>query len=877
MKPIKLTVNAFICYADEQIIDFTKLGETGLYLITGQTGAGKTTIFDAISYALYGEASGEARNKSEKLRSQFVDNKARTVVDFDFLSSGKKYNIRRELKPQINRDTKEITKINESVVLTLNDGTALDRDREVKVKIEEIVGLNKDQFAQIVMIAQNDFLRFLQSGTEKRTDILRRIFNTGHIKWFQERLKAEKKKADEAIQLVKRDFESRGVNPYERDTIFAEWKKQIIDGEAQQKELDEKIAAFSGDEKKIAASLALAEGIAKLFAELEAARKSEIEHIERKSEIDSLCAKKNRGEVALHSIKPTADNSHIAQNYYNEATKNLTSAMAQLETSNKALQEANETLASLTSVETAEAECITIEKKWAEASERVEKLNALVEQSNAIAEQEAILIEAQSAVESLQAEFNTADAEYKALYERFIRSQAGILARELKENVACPVCGSTTHPKPAMLSDDSINESELDKLQKTANEAKKNLENKASMCTSLIATIKTLKDAFIKDLRKVVKDITAETAAEKLTIAVGKAKDEEKELEANKNVKKNALDKLKADFVAATAKKSDSETAVAAAVSTVAVRKERAEQTKKELNDVVKKFEALLAKHNFADETDYATALLTETQLAELTKTITDHDDLGKQIQRDIKRLEGETKGKQQLDIEAIKAQEVEIKTKIIEHNAQRDILIEHVGKLKDDLKTLTKSAKEFVSAEKNLAAIKGLSDAANGKLDFETYAQVAYFERVLKAANLRLRAMSQNRYVLVRKTDAGDKRQKMGLEIDVLDAHTGKPRGVDSLSGGESFMASLSLALGLSDVVQQSAGGVHLDAMFIDEGFGTLDAEVLDLSIKTLSDMAGNNRIIGIISHVSELRERIDKRIDVSKTPTGSKIAIVG
>jgi exonuclease SbcC len=152
----------------------------------------------------------------------------------------------------------------------------------------------------------------------------------------------------------------------------------------------------------------------------------------------------------------------------------------------------------------------------------------------------------------------------------------------------------------------------------------------------------------------------------------------------------------------------------------------------------------------------------------------------------------------------------------------------------------------------------------------------MAYFERVLRAANQRLQKMSQSRYTLLRKTDSDDGRKRSGLELEVLDAFTGKVRSANSLSGGESFMASLSLALGLSDVVQQSAGGVQLDAMFIDEGFGSLDTEVLELAIRTLSEMAGANRIIGIISHITELRERIDKQVKVEKTIIGSRISIV-
>jgi exonuclease SbcC len=1028
MKPIKLTVSAFICYADEQIIDFTKLGENGLYLITGQTGSGKTTIFDAISYALYGEASSDARNKPEKLRSQYVDNKVRTVVDFDFISNGKKYNIRRELKPQISRDTKEITQLNESVVLTLTDGIRLDRDKEVKAKIEEIVGLGKDQFAQIVMIAQNDFLRFLQSGTDKRVDILRRIFNTGHIKWFQERLKTERKKSEDTLQLVKRDFESRVVDPYKRDEIFADWKNQIENGENSQRELEKQIESQGTDEKKLAAAIAVAEGIAKLFADLEKVRQDEIQHAEKKFEIDALRIRKMHGAIALHKVKPIADKSYAAQTEHKKANEQLVAAQTDAETAGKTLNEAMEMLAGLPPVEAAEALYTALEKKWTAtrekrerlnsaknddeyankqlsdakteaetaekilkeatetlvglpsveiaesahtaldkkmtlAGERLEKLNALQEQNDEIIEEETALKTAQSTVKSLQTEFTSADGKYKELYERFIRSQAGLLARELKEGEACPVCGATAHPVLATLSDENINEKELNRLQKTAEDAKIQLDKKISECAALISQIKTLKGAFIKDAKKVIKDIDADAATDKLkaeleiaeqeykklitateenkaalvklkadfvaatkrqengktasvtavalvtertkrTVETERAlnnallefekafgydkigkqierdfarlDDEYKKLKTETDKSKAALEKLKGDFVAVTKRKNDSTAALVAATTLVTERIKRAEETKAALNSAVIAFEKALEQGDFADENAYAVALLTEEKLAEITETINDYDENGKQIKRDIARLERETKDKQKPDIDKLRQDEATLIERAKDLNSERDTIVAMINRLRGDLKTLTKTAKDFVAAEKKFTAIKGVADAANGKLDFETYAQIAYFERILRAANLRLRAMSQNRYVLVRKAEAGDKRQKTGLEIDVLDAHTGKPRSVDSLSGGESFMASLSLALGLSDVVQQSAGSIHLDAMFIDEGFGSLDPEVLDLSIKTLSDMAGNNRVIGIISHVAELRERIDKRIDVDKTPIGSNIVMV-
>jgi exonuclease SbcC len=259
-----------------------------------------------------------------------------------------------------------------------------------------------------------------------------------------------------------------------------------------------------------------------------------------------------------------------------------------------------------------------------------------------------------------------------------------------------------------------------------------------------------------------------------------------------------------------------------------------------------------------------------------MKKQIAGYEKTGEQLERDIKRLEAETKDKERPDTGKLKSDIAAAGNAVENISGRRDETRIRLDQTLDKLKYLRRSSEELDRSEKEYAAVKQLSDKANGRLDFETYAQLAYFERVLRAANLRLKVMSQNRYVLLRKEDSDDKRSKMGLELEVLDSYTCKRRSANTLSGGESFMASLSLALGLSDVVQQSAGGVRLDAMFIDEGFGSLDSEVLELAIRTLQDMAGCGRMIGVISHVAELRERIDKQIFVEKTTSGSRIKLI-
>ena len=231
MKPIKLIMSAFGSYAGEETLDFNALGANGLYLITGDTGAGKTTIFDAISFALFGEASGQARDRYQMLRSDFADDKTKTFVALDFTSGKNLYGIKRAIK-----------KYGQEAVLTLPDGSCVSGDRNVKSKIAEIIGLDRGQFAQIVMIAQNDFLRFLRSGTDERVKILRSIFNTGALRLFQENLKTRKSQLDDALNLIRRDFHRYEVDPYRREEVFAAWETQVSAGKAALGDADKQLS-----------------------------------------------------------------------------------------------------------------------------------------------------------------------------------------------------------------------------------------------------------------------------------------------------------------------------------------------------------------------------------------------------------------------------------------------------------------------------------------------------------------------------------------------------------------------------------------------------------------------------------------------------------
>ena len=1006
MKPLKLTMSAFGSYADVQEVDFTELGAVGIYLITGETGSGKTTIFDAISFALFGKASGTNRDDYSMLRSDFATERTKTFVELDFVSGSNHYSISRAIK-----------KTGQDVVLILPDGTSMNGDRNIKPKITEIIGLDRDQFAQIVMIAQNDFLRFLQSNTDERLKILRRIFGTEALRQFQERLKSLVKRESDNRALLLHDFARHGVDVYKRDVIFAEWESQIKSDKSELIGIDKRLVDCDKRKQELAAALAIAEELYKKFADLSQCRQELNTHNAKADETEDIKIRAARGEVSLHRVKPLFDEAHKATINHTAALSDLTSAQEQKDSALLELQEAVEFIEDLPPLAKSQEAYSVLLKEWEAATqdlkqlltlqttrkeitekqdeltkkkkelgavqellnnlpsiddcqtelekitgevksneERLIALSALQDSYIVITHKRDELEKEQSEFEIINAHFADADEKHRALEEAFLRSQAGIIASSLIDGEPCPVCGSAEHPAPAKLSDGDISESKLKKAKELKDKAQSNREAKASERGALLTETETLTKRFIADISLLISDITIETAGALLLESISRTKSAIKDIGDKKRIADKSLSKLKDQFEKSTTKRNEltpfiaslqgetdtltkrfisdfsayipnvtwesseseliellaqtqktanelsarkeadkktldllastwdsaierkatAETAAQSAATLVAERTANEQKLLVLRDEAQSKYEAALHNNEFLNDADFKMALVSENELAALKKQVSDYEKSGSQLTRDIIRLEKETADKEQPDTALLKTESEIVSSESKTLNEKRDEINGRLNKTEGALKELRRVAVDFEKSEVTHAAIKQLADTANGKLDFETYAQMAYFERVLRAANLRLKAMSQNRYALLRKTDSDDGRKRSGLEIEVMDSYTGKARSANSLSGGESFMASLSLALGLSDVVQQSAGGIRLDAMFIDEGFGSLDAEVLELAIRTLSEMAGANRIIGIISHVAELRERIDKQVQVEKTPAGSKIHLV-
>ncbi|MCL1857806.1 MAG: SMC family ATPase [Oscillospiraceae bacterium] len=872
MKPLKLTMSAFGPYAGIETLDFKILGENGLYLITGETGAGKTTVFDAISFALFGEASGKSRDKYQMLRSDYVDEKAKTYIEFEFSSGNNLYNIKRNIK-----------KTGQDVIFILPDGTSVSGERNVKSKIAEIIGLDREQFAQIVMIAQNDFLRFLQSGTDDRVKILRSIFNTGILKYLQEKLKVKSKNFHDELAICRRDFERYNIEPYKCEEYFILWESQIKSDKSSLAEIENKLSELDKRRTDLAGEIAVAEDLAKKFFELNTARSDFITHNSESDMIKLLSERRIRGEIAIYKIKPLADKSTEAAKHLDTSYIELTKANANAEAANKELEESKKILAELPLPDNARDIFEKLKQEYNITAEKLTQLIYLKKEYGAITGNMTKLKELQIEFEKSNAGFNLLESEYKILNEAFLRNQAGILAKILTKGEPCPVCGSTEHPVPAKLSDENVTEEKLKKANDLSDDARNTRDKKASECSNLKTETDTRVKRFIKDFQfqNQIQNFTEDfhdwdKAGKILSDALMQTQIKINDLTSKKESGERELNKLSSDWETAKKRNNNAEAAYKSAITLVTEREARKTEYLKLHGETQRLYNNALKINGFDFESEYLAAIIDEKELEEIKNKIIDYEKKGGQIKSDITRLECETAGKDNPDLEKLRNESKEFQIAVSQQREKRDEIKSRLEQTAQILTELKKSSVKFAKLEEQYAAVRQLSETANGKLDFETYAQTTYFENVLNAANQRLKIMSRNRYSLLRKTDGGDGRKSTGLEIEVLDFYTGKKRPAGSLSGGESFMASLSLALGLSDVVQQSSGGIRLDAMFIDEGFGALDSEVLDLAVKTLSDIAGGSRVVGIISHVSELCERIDKQVRVEKTTSGSSIKLI-
>lgn len=847
MRPTKLVMSAFGPYADKVEVDFEKLGTKGLYLITGDTGAGKTTIFDAIVFALYGEASGDNRDNN-MFRSKYANAETETYVTLDFENKGKNYTVKRN--PEYMRPAKRgdgETKESANATLTFYDGNApITKVKEVTTKITEIIGLDKKQFNQIAMIAQGEFLKLLLTKTKERSEILRQIFATEGYKKLQDKLKEKSKKFHNEY-----DEKSRSINQYidgvkidSENPLLIKWQ-QVVENKTDAgvdetlKVLDEII-----DRDKLTASENKKQ-IKKIEKELEAINQK----LGQAETINSAIEKKEKEEKRLveNSEKLVTLEAEVLE------TKKLEPEKKQLEYQ---VEKITDTLDSYEQLE---------EIKKSLAKDKKELLKNESAKIYFIKNAITLLEQKQRKLEEVKNEFKQKNLElvslqtdYQDKYQIFVNEQAGMLAKDLKDDMPCPVCGSLKHPKLATLTENAPTKEQLEKLKNSVENKEKTVSKISQQIAEENTQIQVAEKETILKIESVFGKISIDDAKEKLEkeiqsknlANIGKAVDGFENQDIDKNIQNLKMEIGKKEV---------------------------------EINEIAKNLQ-------------YETVKEAKENIALLSKKISDinnrQTDSNEKYQKCIGDIDGSKKIIATLedslkDAPAIDTKQLEDEKKELIYNgnvfkkAEKDAEFRYNTNVSAQ-KEIQKQYNSLKEVEEQWNMVKSLSNTANGNLNgkdkiyLETYVQMHYFDEIIRRANVRFMTMTAGQYELKRCDFGENKGSQSGLDLSVIDHYNGSERSVKTLSGGESFKASLSLALGLSDEIHAKSGGIRIDTLFVDEGFGSLDEESLNQAMNALSSVTEGNRLVGIISHVEELKERIDKKIIVSKDRSnGSKIEI--
>ncbi len=920
MLPIKLKMSAFGPYAGVTEIDFSKLGESGIYLITGDTGAGKTTIFDAIVYALYNEASGNSRS-STMFRSKYASDDVQTYVELIFSYRGKEYKIFRSPEYMRKKTRGEgYTKQSSACELTYPDGRVITKKNEADEAIKEIIGIDKSQFMQIAMIAQGDFLKLLLASTDERIAIFRRIFKTEKFLSLQNKLKDEYVLAKVGVDKVRSSIVqyTDGIKCDEESVYYSDVEKaknnelHILDilsvikdlieqDEISEKELLAEIAELEKQLDLVNAKLTKFEEYTKLTKEkndikskLESVKESLLKseenlkiHKENLAQTDSLNAELAKIKAEL----PRYEELETQQKNFTTTIKNIDKSEKSLTETKRLAEEKAEILEQLKTEKTAlenagEQRERLISQKTAEQKKK-ENAEAL---KKAISEYEVLcskLEESQQTYIKLSAVSDKAIEEYNTKYKAYLDEQAGILAETLKDNEPCPVCGSKTHPNPMRKSEKAPTEAQLKKLKQSSEKALHEATDASNICSSLKGQAKASKLNIEKSISELALNTDIENSSRVITelISIKAQKISELENEIAKEDKKIKRKKELDEIIPKTEKQSEQlKDELTKLESLIASNKAKSEEIQKQLA-VIKSnlsFENKAMADKMINELEEKIAIINEAfEKAQENYSICKEQEIelnarANQISQQLKNAEEinfEEENKKREELLNSKKEKSDIRTQLVARLTANKASLENIAKKSDQLNTL----------ESKYILTKALSDTANGavtgkeKVMLETYIQMTYFDRIIARANTRFMVMSGGQYEMKRRQDAVNRKSQTGLEIDIIDHYNGSIRSVNTLSGGESFKASLSLALGLSDEIQASAGGIRLDTMFVDEGFGSLDDESLNQAMNALKGLTEGNRLVGIISHVNELKERIDKQISVTKDRDGgSKVKIV-
>lgn len=940
MRPIELTMTAFGPYAQTVEIDFSKFGDHGLYLIYGDTGSGKTMLFDAIAYALFGESSGG--RDVQTLRSDFADDDTPTEVKLTFEHAGSTYCVRRcpqqQLARQRGKSEGSSALVSRAAVaeLTRGDVTLGSNTRQVGEQITSLLGLNYGQFRQVTMIAQGAFRDLLCADPSEREMVLRKIFGTESLDRFSAELMQASRDATDKLEEARHSFE-RCIARLDRGIVVVHDSVQRI--------LSRNNPSLSADDCIEAAEVIVERQrgeVTRAEEDRDKAREATVEaRIQLRAAEDAAAALKGTEEAKRNLVRAQA---HVAiyKKALDEATENyderhrellsreteLTNSLpryeeleqrraAALEAERKSdelaktREDREKTRGALESsvaqarVELSVSQDVAGDLQQArsqrdEMQERSRRVREVSDALGQVSRQRVELTTAAGRVERAQREATEARKEADELFVSLVADDAAFVASTLVAGEPCPVCGSREHPLPAAPADVAPDRSSLNEARSRQEAAESRLREEQDAYLSMRAQVSERSRTCLRETKELAGEPAQPFAdeAEEERWAISKLAElrvtlddqyvEQAEKVRALELKLDELEslrkKLSEDEVAleAVRKELDSlagscEVARADAASAQARVEEAAATLAYATRDEAERAlaDATSARERMELELSAAQASFDEAQVEQASAQSVLEERRARLKELGVTEDEDApltTNARRALVLAQNAEKEAERQLRGAEGRVNLNLLVI------DEMRTI---AGTLPALERAAAAADCVSRIARGqvvgtnRISFERYVLGFYFDQIVICANKRLSVMSGGHYQLVRNSE-GEGRKKGGLSLDVVDYATGKRRPVSSLSGGETFEASLSLALGLSDYAQQRAGGMHLDTVFIDEGFGSLDPDSLELVMRVLSDLASGDCLVAIISHVEELEKRIEQRIEVKAGPNGSSVSVV-
>ncbi|MCU5695743.1 SMC family ATPase [Bacillus cereus] len=1020
MRPIQLIMTAFGPYKQKEVIDFDDLGEHRIFAISGNTGAGKTTIFDAICYVLYGEASGEERSDTSMLRSQFADDNVYTSVELTFQLKGKRYEIKRQLghKKQGNKTiTGHAVELYE--VIDEEKVPAVDRFHvtDVNKKVEDLIGLSKHQFSQIVMLPQGEFRKLLTSETENKEEILRRIFKTDRYKLMRELLDQKRKQWKDVLQEKQKErelyfrnvfklpisdgailetlVEQEHVNTHqvvealEQETAVykAEVEQLQVEQDVQTKQLKDAETRFhaakSVNEKFIdlqqknekyntlQENRTVIEMKETSFKRAEQAKRllpfeqwhEEAMQNEQKAEslLKQIIAKKenimNNFELAQEKYEVVKNKESERENVKKlvqrleelqpiiaslaEKQLNLQNAEIQIGKLKESMQNLDRQLEEHTNQkQLMTGELQQLERALEQYVDKVEELTNMREDAKVLKQAYDVWQEKQKFEKEKEAAYSKmqlAVNAYENMERRWLSEQAGILALHLHDGESCPVCGSTTHPKKATEQSGAIDENELNGLRDKKNIAEKlhvqlgekwnfyhhqyeqvieEVKKRGYQSEELVETYSALVQKG-KQLATEVNTLKAsEETRKQIAVKIKSVEEKVDALQKQKREVETEQHRIEMDCMQLRTSYEHDKKNIPENLQTVQAWKVQFDQAMHELKlmedewkkvqeayqhwqneniriqaeqegatnqfesaklkkeETFTRFMKELEQSGFTDQSTYKEAKLSDAEMELIQKEIQSYYSSLEVLAKQIEELHVELKDKEYMDITALgeHIKELEINLDIIKEKRQRaQNAVTYISDLHENIRRIDEQIHEEEKAFQELVDLYEVMKGDNeSRISFERYILIEYLEQIVQIANERLRKLSNGQFYLKRSERVEKRNRQSGLGLDVYDAYTGQTRDVKTLSGGEKFNASLCLALGMADVIQAYEGGISIETMFIDEGFGSLDEESLTKAVDALIDLQKSGRFIGVISHVQELKNAMPAVLEVTKQKDG-------